>query len=80
MTTGQGIGKNADGVSKPIKASLKFDNAGLGHDKAQEFTNRWWEQAYNNAANNLQINTKDNQVSMSLKNGESIEVIIIKNC
>lgn len=72
---GQGIGKNLDGIAKPLKANLKFDNDGLGFDKAKDFTNRWWETAFNDAAKNIKIDTNaNNQVSMSLVNGESIEV------
>lgn len=73
---GEGIGKNSDGIAKPIKASLKFDSAGLGHDRAKEFTNHWWSNAFNNAAKNIDVNTNDGAISMSLKTGESVEVII----
>lgn len=72
---GDGIGKNSDGIAAPIKASLKFDNAGLGHDRGKEFTNHWWQNAFNSAANNIDVNTDGGAVSMSLKNGESVEVI-----
>ena len=39
---GQGLGKESQGISEPIKASLKFDTAGIGHDIAKQFTNNWW--------------------------------------
>lgn len=54
--------------------NLKFDNGGLGHDKGKEFTNHWWQNAYNNAAKNLDVNQTGGEISMSLKNGESVEV------
>lgn len=73
---GEGIGKNSDGIVKPIKANLKFDNAGLGHDRAKEFTDQWWEKAFNDAANNINVGSDVDNVSLSVKNGESIEVFI----
>ena len=39
---GQGLGKESQGIAEPIKASLKFDTAGIGHDIAKQFTNNWW--------------------------------------
>lgn len=75
LFSGQGIGKNLDGISKPIKANLKFDNAGFGHDRAKEFTNHWWEMAFNDAANNLNVKKADGDISISLNDNESIEVI-----
>ena len=36
---GDGLGKQQQGITDPIKASLKFDKTGVGHDIAKEFTN-----------------------------------------
>ena len=55
-----GLGKTHQGISEPIKASLKFDTAGIGHDIAKEFTNNWWDLAYKKASNAIQI--EENQV------------------
>lgn len=75
---GQGIGKNLDGIAQPLKANLKFDNDGLGFDKAKDFTNHWWETAFNDAAKNITVGTTGgDQVSMTLTNGESIEASAI---
>ena len=38
---GDGLGKQQQGITDPIKASLKFDKTGVGHDIAKEFTNVW---------------------------------------
>lgn len=65
---GEGIGKNADGIVKPVKASLKFDNAGLSYDRGKEFTDHWWETAFNNAANNLNVSINEENVSLSVHN------------
>lgn len=75
---GQGIGKNSDGILKPIKANLKFDTAGLSFDRAQEFTDHWWERAFNSAANNLNINNCIENVSLSVNDNESTEVRIFE--
>lgn len=78
---GQGLGKSQDGMSVPLKANLKFDQAGLGHSKSDELNNHWWERVYNSAAQNVDVNKNhDNEVSMTLKDGKSIEVHKINCC
>lgn len=52
---GDGLGKNSDGIVKPIKANFKFNNTGLGTDQAKDHTNRWWERVFDEAANNLDV-------------------------
>lgn len=71
---GQGIGKNADGIIKPVKASLKFDTAGLGHDRAKEFTDHWWERVFNDAAQNIDVDSSSKKISV--KDTEAVEVIV----
>lgn len=56
--TGKGLGKNEDGIDRALKPKLKFDTTGLGHDPGKEFTNKWWESAYNSAANNIDVQNK----------------------
>lgn len=64
--SGEGLGKNAQGISEPIKASLKFDKTGVGHDPAKEFTSTWWADAYKNAADNVTIgNDEDGTVKIN---------------
>ena len=75
-TEGQGLGKRGQGVPEPIKASLKFDSAGVGHDPAKEFTNHWWDVAFNRAAMNIQVEEDEEEVSVmscgSLKDALSL--------
>ncbi|XP_055911966.1 G patch domain-containing protein 4 [Eupeodes corollae] len=71
---GDGLGKNNDGITKPLKASLKFDNAGIGVDRADEFNNHWWERVFNEAAKNVEIKKDGDKVSVNRKNDESIEI------
>ncbi|XP_058059426.1 G patch domain-containing protein 4 [Anopheles bellator] len=53
---GDALGKNTNGITAPIKASLKFNNAGFGANPAQDLTNNWWERVYNDAAGNIAVN------------------------
>lgn len=55
---------------------LKFDNAGLCFDKAGEFTDHWWERAFNSAADNLNVQNFSQNVSLSLNNNDSIKVVV----
>ena len=65
---GAGLGKNNQGIAKPIKASLKFDHAGIGHDMAKEFTNNWWDLAYAKASSGIQIEeNQDGDVEIKSK-------------
>ncbi|XP_017039395.1 G patch domain-containing protein 4 [Drosophila ficusphila] len=68
---GDGLGKNNTGIAAPLKASLKFDNAGLGVDRAQEFNDHWWERCFNEAASNVDVQVRqDGQVCTSRRKGE----------
>ncbi|XP_039970807.1 G patch domain-containing protein 4 [Bactrocera tryoni] len=73
---GDGLGKHNNGIVKPLKASMKFDNAGLGSDQAaSDFNNHWWERVFNEAAENVDVRTTKNGVSVDLKNkDESVEI------
>uniref|UniRef100_A0A034WIA8 G patch domain-containing protein 4 n=2 Tax=Endopterygota TaxID=33392 RepID=A0A034WIA8_BACDO len=73
---GDGLGKHNNGIVKPLKASMKFDNAGLGSDQAaSDFNNHWWERVFNEAAENVDVKTTKNGVSVDLKNkDESVEI------
>ncbi|CAF0720939.1 unnamed protein product [Brachionus calyciflorus] len=51
---GDGIGKNNQGMSAPIKVSLKFNTTGVGFNLAEQFTNNWWENLYNTTAKGIE--------------------------
>lgn len=61
---------------KPVKANLKFDTAGFGHNKADEFNNHWWEKAFNDAADNIHVQKRFDNISVTLNAGESVEVVV----
>uniref|UniRef100_A0A1I8NT84 G patch domain-containing protein 4 n=1 Tax=Stomoxys calcitrans TaxID=35570 RepID=A0A1I8NT84_STOCA len=73
---GEGLGKNNDGIAKPLRATLKFDNSGFGADQAAaDFNNHWWERVFNDAANNVEVNKDGQSIKMNLKNAEdSVEI------
>ncbi len=52
---GDGLGAQCQGRSDPVKASLKFDTRGLGSDLAKEFTDQWWDVAFNKAAGRITV-------------------------
>eukprot|EP00096_Caligus_rogercresseyi_P013149 TRINITY_DN5821_c0_g1_i1.p1 TRINITY_DN5821_c0_g1~~TRINITY_DN5821_c0_g1_i1.p1 ORF type:complete len:189 (+),score=60.43 TRINITY_DN5821_c0_g1_i1:55-621(+) len=54
-TEGSGLGKNGQGISEPVRPSLKFDTTGVGHDPGKEFTDHWWARAYDEAARELEV-------------------------
>ncbi|KAM8705354.1 hypothetical protein ACLKA7_009769 [Drosophila subpalustris] len=76
---GDGLGKNNNGIAAPLKASLKFDNAGLGVDRATEFNDHWWERCFNEAASNVAVKVQHNgEVSTARKAGEDAVEISTK--
>ncbi|KAH8310375.1 hypothetical protein KR044_001031 [Drosophila immigrans] len=76
---GDGLGKNNTGIAAPLKASLKFDNAGLGVDRATEFNDHWWERCFNEAASNVSAQVEQNgKVSTARKAGEEAVEISTK--
>lgn len=76
---GDGLGKNNTGIVAPLKASLKFDNAGLGVDRAKEFNDHWWERCFNEAASNVTVKVEQNgEVSAARKAGEDAVEISTK--
>ncbi|XP_044746644.1 G patch domain-containing protein 4 [Coccinella septempunctata] len=70
---GQGLGKNENGITKPIKASLKFDNAGIGHDHGAEFTNNWWETVFNKASQNIDVKVDNDGVNI-IRKSDPVEI------
>lgn len=68
---GEGLGKNCNGIAKPLKATLKFDNAGFGADQAAaDFNNHWWERVFNDATSNVDVKQKGETIKINLRDGE----------
>lgn len=57
---------------------------GLGHNRADEFTNHWWERVYNEASENVVVKpggsgsagglSNEDDISMTVKDVNSVEV------
>ncbi|GJQ76258.1 hypothetical protein Trydic_g1992 [Trypoxylus dichotomus] len=72
---GQGLGRNEDGISTALKPKLKFDNTGIGHNAAKDFTDNWWNNIYQSALNNIEVNNETKgAVGLMLKSEESIDI------
>uniref|UniRef100_A0A6I8P2E2 G patch domain-containing protein 4 n=1 Tax=Ornithorhynchus anatinus TaxID=9258 RepID=A0A6I8P2E2_ORNAN len=56
-TPGKGLGRREDGIAKAIKVKMKQDNAGVGHDPAEQFTNHWWSHLFNRTAAKIVVET-----------------------
>ena len=59
LPAGKGLGAKEDGISDPLKASLKFDKHGLGHDVVKDIAFNWWDGVFNKALDTV---GKSNQV------------------
>lgn len=57
---GKGLGKKEDGIAAPVRASLKFDQTGVGYDtaNAESYGDKWWTRTYNDAANGIDVQNK----------------------
>uniref|UniRef100_A0A182XIJ5 ACB domain-containing protein n=1 Tax=Anopheles quadriannulatus TaxID=34691 RepID=A0A182XIJ5_ANOQN len=76
---GEGLGKNSDGITAPLKASFKFSTSGIGADKVSDAKNNWWERVYNEAACNIEVESGGNtktEVPVSLRqvDAEAVEI------
>ncbi|XP_060522185.1 G patch domain-containing protein 4 isoform X6 [Cylas formicarius] len=71
---GKGLGKDEKGLSTALKPKLKFDNAGLGHDPGEQFTNNWWESLFNKASQNIHVQVHDDEVEVKVKVRNAIEI------
>uniref|UniRef100_A0A182JXK8 Actin-related protein 5 n=1 Tax=Anopheles christyi TaxID=43041 RepID=A0A182JXK8_9DIPT len=77
--TGEGLGKNSDGITAPLKASFKFSTSGIGANKISDAKNNWWERVYNEAASNIEVEARENKetegpVSLRQINAEAVEI------
>lgn len=52
---GKGLGRKEDGISEALKVKIKADNAGVGHDPAEQFTFHWWDHAFRKSAQNITV-------------------------
>lgn len=59
---GDGLGKNKDGISKPIKASMKFSRRGLGATyQNEQIDESLWSDVYQKAISRVSISADDRE-------------------
>merc|ERR1712198_796967 len=56
---GKGLGRHETGMKSAIKVKIKRDQAGVGHDMAEEFTFQWWDHVFNRAASKIKLKGED---------------------
>merc|ERR1712198_782749 len=56
---GKGLGRYETGMKNAIKVKIKRDQAGMGHDMAEEFTFQWWDHVFNRAASKIKLKGED---------------------
>ncbi|XP_013136755.1 PREDICTED: G patch domain-containing protein 4 [Papilio polytes] len=77
-SAGKGLGKYENGISEALKPKLKRSVAGVGHDAAADFTEHWWNDLYNKAAMNLEVENKNGKTKR-IKQKDSSEFEITNN-
>merc|ERR1711962_502053 len=60
---GKGLGRNESGMKTAIKVKIKRDQAGIGHDMAEEFTSQWWDHVFNRAASKIKLKGEEDSDS-----------------
>ncbi|XP_034243452.1 G patch domain-containing protein 4 [Thrips palmi] len=75
---GQGLGKDSTGITTALKPKVKLNVFGLGHDSAQTFTYRWWEDAFNEAARNVNVETTKDGTKMNIVDEDAVQVSAVK--
>ncbi|XP_045538579.1 G patch domain-containing protein 4 [Papilio machaon] len=74
-SAGKGLGKHENGISEALKPKLKRSVAGVGHDPAADFTEHWWNDLYNKAAKNLEVENKNGKTRrIKRKNSSDFEI------
>jgi len=69
--TGAGLGRHGQGITDAIKPKLKFDQAGVGHNRAEEFEFHWWDHVFNKAAKSVKVEDKEGEVRVDFNSDKS---------
>ncbi|KAF9968598.1 G patch domain-containing protein 4 [Mortierella alpina] len=72
--SGEGLGKNKDGIKKSISVTKKNDTKGLG-GKLDKWDFAWWDHVFNKSAANIQVNKDESgEVKVEKQNASDIQV------
>merc|ERR1719391_1079952 len=74
---GKGLGRYETGMKSAIKVKIKRDQAGMGHDMAEEFTFQWWDHVFNKAASKIKLkgeDDSDDEDTAASSNGGSLDI------
>lgn len=69
--TGDGLGRHGQGIVDAIKPKLKFDQAGVGHSRAEEFEFHWWDHVFNKAAKSVKVEDNEGEVRVDFNSDKS---------
>jgi len=69
--SGEGLGRHGQGIVDAIKPKLKFDQAGMGHNRADEFEFHWWDHVFNKAAKSVKVEDKEGEVRVDFNSDKS---------
>ncbi|KYN13477.1 PREDICTED: G patch domain-containing protein 4 [Trachymyrmex cornetzi] len=62
---GEGLGKNKNGITEPIKLATNQNKAGIGYDEYKP----WWDRLFNDTVKNIKVELNANGKEFSLKTG-----------
>jgi len=73
---GKGLGKSENGIKSAIKAKVKNNKGGLGHDAGTEFTFHWWDHIFNKAANTIEVVNDEENGEVKIKKNKNAKKIV----
>jgi len=68
---GEGLGKHSQGIVDALKPKLKFDQTGVGHNRAEEFEFHWWDHVFNKAAKSVKVEDTEGEVRVDFNSDKS---------
>jgi len=70
-SSGEGLGKHGQGIVDALKPKLKFDQSGVGHNRAEEFEFHWWDHVFNIAAKSVKVEDSEGEVRVDFNSDKS---------
>jgi len=70
-SSGEGLGKHGQGIVDALKPKLKFDQSGVGHNRAEEFEFHWWDHVFNKAAKSVKVEDSEGEVRVDFNSDKS---------